>query len=131
MTLNLKIVTPYGEYFSGLVEYLSVVTKNGEIGILPEHTPLISILEISKLCFHKEGKEYVFAISGGLIDVEKEQTLVLLRSIESKDDIDIERALQAKKRAAERLKSNDRVDIKRAQASLARALNRINIFGDN
>lgn len=129
MTLELKIITPYGLYFTGKVDYLSVDTENGILGVLPEHTPLITTIKISKLTIKKTDGEFVFAVGGGVIDIEKENTTILLRSIESKTDIDVERALRAKKRALDRLQSGDKIDVKRAEAALARALNRLRIAG--
>ena len=131
MTLNLRIITPYGLYFTGEVDYLSVDTELGILGVLPEHTPLITTLKISKLTIKKSDGEFVFAISGGVIDIKDEQTTVLARSIEAKSDIDVERALKAKKRAIERLQSGDKIDVKRAQAALARALNRLHVVGES
>ena len=129
MTLNLAIITPYGLYFTGQVDYLSVDTDSGILGVMPEHTPLIATLKISKLVIKKPDGEFIFAIGGGVVDIKNDKTTVLVRSIEAKSDIDIERALKAKKRALDRLQSGDKTDVKRAQAALARALNRLHIAG--
>lgn len=127
MKLNLKIITPRGTYFEGQVDYLSVKSVDGQLGILPRHTPLIAPLVISKLSFVKNKETNDFAISDGVLIIEKELTTVLVSTIESKKDIDLQRALDAKKRAEERLAHSDEIDINRAQASLSRALNRINV----
>lgn len=127
MKLNLKIITPRGTYFEGQVDYLSVKSVDGQLGILPRHTPLIAPLVISKLSFVNNHETNDFAISDGVLIVEKELMTVLVSTIESKNDIDLQRALDAKKRAEERLAHSDEIDVKRAQASLSRALNRINV----
>lgn len=133
MLLKLRIITPYGEYFNGEAMMIkSIGTADGELGILPNHTPLIAPLIISKLVIQfSDDKINTFAISGGVLIIEKELTTIIANSIEAKEDIDLQRALSSKKRAEERLLKSDKIDIKRAQASLARALNRINIKQQN
>ncbi len=74
------------------------------------------------------GKETVFAIGGGIIRVEKGKTTLLLNSIEGKDDIDINRANEAKTRAEQRLANKDNIDVARATRALKRALTRIEVY---
>lgn len=129
MSLKLKIVTPRGVYFEGDVDFLDVRSSAGQLRILPHHTPLITPLEISKLSFKKDDEVQDFAIGGGVLLVD-ELTTILLNSIEAKKDIDLQRALDSKKRAEERLLHSDEVDVNRAKASLSRALNRINVYNN-
>ena len=107
----------------------------GVIGILPNHAPLISTLEISKLVIRKNGQETIYAIGGGVINIKKDHSVTLLvDSIERKDEIDKERALSSKERAERRLKENNNdkdVDVQRAKASLLRALNRLSVSDNN
>ena len=130
---KVEIYTPYGKYLLTESDYLSVSTAMGVIGVLPNHAPLISTLEISKLILRNEKKESIYAISGGVIHIKKDHSVTLLvESIESQDEIDVDRALKAKERAEERLQLRDEeIDIVRAKASLARALNRIEVSGIN
>lgn len=130
---KVEIYTPYGKYLQTESDYLSVSTAMGVIGVLPNHAPLISTLEISKLILRNDKKESLYAISGGVIHIKKDHSVILLvESIESQDEIDVNRALKAKERAEERLQLHDgEIDIIRAKASLSRALNRIEVSGIN
>ena len=130
---KVEIYTPYGKYLQTESDYLSVSTAMGVIGVLPNHAPLISTLEISKLILRNDKKESLYAISGGVIHIKKDHSVILLvESIESQDEIDVNRALKSKERAEERLQLHDgEIDIIRAKASLARALNRIEVSGIN
>lgn len=131
MKISLKIVTPYGEYYKGEADYISACATTGMLGILPGHTPLIAPLKISRLVVKIKGQDHDFAIGGGVLVVEKEMTRLLLNSIESKEDIDLQRALDAKKRAEARLLEKEKYDSARAQAALTRAINRIEIKNEN
>lgn len=127
---TLEILTPYGQYYLGEVEFLEVHSEDYNLGILPKHAPLISTLTISKMVMKVNGESRIFAIGGGVITVEKEKTTLILNSIESQDEIDLERAKLAKERAEKRLESastNNAVDVNRAKLALLRAINRINI----
>ena len=128
--IKLLILTPYGRYFEGDVDFLGVRSSNYTLGILPNHTPLVSTLIISKMVIRMGGKEYNYAIGGGVINIDKEKTTLILDSCERSDEIDVERAKQAKRRAEERLeraKKDETIDVARAQVALMKALNRIDI----
>lgn len=127
--IHLLILTPYGRYFEGDVEFLEVHSEKYNLGILPNHAPLISTLTISKMVIKAFGKTYTYAISGGVINVEKDKTTLILNSVERSDEIDLQRAQEAKKRAEERiaLENKNALDINRAKLALLRALNRINV----
>lgn len=129
-TFNLNILTPYGHYFEGPVEFLEVRSDKYNLGIYPGHAPLVSTLVIGKMTLRMKGRNEIYAIGGGIINIEKEKVTLILDSIESRDEIDLERAKEAKKRAEERLKNikNDEViDINRAKIALLKAINRIDI----
>ena len=129
--LKVTIYTPFGLYLQTEADYLSTISAVGVIGILPNHAPLVSTLEISKLVIKNNSEENIYAIGGGVIHIKKDRSVVLLlNSIESKDDIDVDRAYASKKRAEERLQSNSsEVEINRAKLSLLRANNRIDVGG--
>ncbi|MCR4912085.1 MAG: ATP synthase F1 subunit epsilon [Bacilli bacterium] len=124
-SFKVLISTPYGKYLETQAEYLSVTTGMGVLGILANHTPLITNLEICELEI-KSGKETLnYAISGGLMNIKPNNEVVLLvNTIERGDEIDLDRAMKSKERAEKRL-NEDNVDAARARASLARALVRI------
>ena len=122
-------MTPYGLYFQNdQVEYLEVRSDFSVLGILPNHAPLVSTLIISPMVIKINGEKNVYAITGGVIHVKKDEVVVLVNAIESVDEIDLERAIAAKERAEARLhEKSDTINTVRAEASLARALNRINV----
>lgn len=130
---KVDILTPYGKYLSTNAEYLSVLTPKGVDGILPGHAELITTVDICKLTIKIGNEQLDFAIGGGLMHIkEGTHVVLLLKSIERSDEIDLDRATQAKQRAEERLSSHsDEIDILRAKASLARALNRISVYERN
>ena len=122
---SVLISTPLGKYLQTEADYLSVTSGIGVLGILPNHAPLITNLEICELIIKSGNETLRYAISGGLMNIKEGTEVVLLvNSIERSDEIDIDRALKAKERAERRLEE-EMVDATRAKASLARALNRI------
>ena len=126
----LKIVTPYGMYLNEEVEYLSVQAPHSVLGILPNHAELVSTVLISAMKVRIHGTYFYYAIGEGVLHVKKDETVLLINSIERQDEIDIARAAAAKERAEKKLKEaqmNEEVDIIRAEAALKRALNRIKV----
>ena len=122
------IFTPIGHYLKTDADYLSVTTGLGVVGILPNHAPLITNIEISKLTIRNNGVETIYAVSDGFMHIKKgTQVVLMVNSIESADEIDIDRALASKARAESRIGDSEQ-DVARARASLARALNRISIY---
>ncbi|MCC6346276.1 MAG: F0F1 ATP synthase subunit epsilon, partial [Nitrospirales bacterium] len=103
--------------------------SEGEFGVLPGHVPFITTLTIGTLILRKEGKiSYVF-VNSGYAEVTSDRVVVLADSAERAEEIDLERAMTAKKRAEERLKQAEKVDFVRAQAAVERATIRIQIAG--
>ena len=122
------IYTPTGHYLKTDADYLSVTTGLGVVGILPNHAPLITNVEISKLTIKNNGVETIYAVSDGFMHIKKgTQVVLMVNAIESTDEIDIDRALASKARAESRIGDSEQ-DVARARASLARALNRISIY---
>ena len=133
-TLHLSILTPYGHYFDGEVEFLEVHSDKYNLGILPGHAPLISTISISKMKLRAHGRTMLYAVGGGVITINKEKTTLVLDSIERADEIDLERAKEAKKRAEERLNEapkENAIDINRAKIALLKAINRIEVGSKN
>lgn len=125
-TFLLKIVTPRGTYLEKDVNILNIRTTNGQMGILANHLPLASAIEISDMNFVADGKREIFAIGGGFVYVGQHDTTIIANSIESQEEIDIARANKAKERAQKRLENKDG-DILRAEMALRKALNRIHV----
>lgn len=125
-----EIVSIEGQRYEGEASLINLKLSDGEIGIMKDHLPLVGIIAISHLTCIKNKEQKTFAISGGILNVTKKKVSILADSFEAKEEIDVNRAEQSKKRADERIKNalNDpNIDIKRAEASLNRALNRLEI----
>jgi F-type H+-transporting ATPase subunit epsilon len=127
---QLSIVTPEKKFYEDQVNSIIAPGSLGYLGILTDHAPLITELIPGKLTLKdSKGQEKIFAISGGFLEVLKNNVTILADSIEPVEDIDLGRAESALKRAKERLKSKDEeIDKPRAEFALTRALNRIKIF---
>lgn len=124
----LKIVTPKGIYKETEVELLNLRTSAGQIGILAKHIPLAAAIEISEMDYIIDGKRHFFAIGGGFVYVNDNETTIIANSIESPEEIDINRAKAAKTRAEERLKAeHGDMDILRAETALKKAIIRIDV----
>ena len=127
-TFLLEIYTPYGKYFDRYVDELVIQTEEYVLGILPNHSPLVAKVKTSKMEIIQNGQKKCYAIGEGLLNVKKESVVLLVASIESKDEIDIDRAREAKKRAEERLREPLNIDVERATRALIRANNRIAVY---
>ena len=130
--IHCEIVTPIGIYKKFDTPILNVETIDGNRGILVKHTPLVTMLKVGKLSSIENNVRCEYSISGGLLYFENDVAKILTDSIEFKDDIDEERAINAKERAMKRLElSNEEIDRKRAEYALKKANNRIKIKGSN
>ena len=128
--MRCRIVTPGGLYKETECSILNVRTIDGQRGLLSNHMPLVTMLEIGEMNFQTEKGREEFAVSGGMLYFQGNVATLLVDAIESKEEINLERALASKKRAEERLAKRDpNLDIKRAELSLKRAINRINVKG--
>ena len=127
-TFLLEIYTPYGKYFDRYVDKLVIQTEEYVLGILPNHAPLVAKVKTGKMEVVLSGERKIYANTEGLINVKKDGVVLLVDSIERKDEIDIDRAKEAKKRAEERLKQPLNIDVERAIKALNRANNRISVY---
>lgn len=125
-TMQVDIVTPDRKVYSEQAEHVTARTLEGEIGILPRHSPLVGILQPSIVRIVKDGQEKIAAVSGGFIEVGPEAVTILAETAEYPEDIDIDRAEAAKARAEKRLREQaEDLDRERAERALKRAVNRI------
>ncbi len=127
-TFHLKVLTVDRCFFDGEVDRIVVRASTGDVGILPNHVPYTAALGIGGLTIIQDGKARYAAVSGGFVDVSKEQTVVLARTCEWADEIDINRAKEAAERAKAKIQqkeSSREHDI--AQFKLKKAINRIRI----
>lgn len=127
-TLTVSVVTPDGSVLEDDYEMVSCKAENGELGILPGHIPLVAPLTINAVRLKRNDTVDLVAVSGGFLEVRPDKVTILAQAAEKAEDIDIDRAEQAKERAAQLLESkNQEVDEMRAKLSLNRAINRINV----
>ena len=125
----LKIVSPDGMEFEGMVEQLTVRTTTGDIGILAGHTPCVAPLGMGRATLVIDGQKRYAACIGGMLSVSKEGVTLVPTTFEFAEDIDAARVEASYQRAQSVLesKSPSDTDIKLAEARLRRALVRRNV----
>lgn len=109
-TIKFKIVTPERTVFEEEIDQVTLPTEEGEITVLPQHIPLISVLTAGELLVKKGNEEIAMAVSGGLIEVQKNEVTVLADTAERAEEIDLQRAEEARKRAEELKEDKIRAD---------------------
>jgi len=125
-TIRLEVVTPEKMVFSDDVDLVLAWGVEGQLGILPHHAPLMTMLQPGDLLIRKEGKEEYLTISGGFLEVRPDKVVVLADACERAEEIDLARAEAAKQRAQEALKTAATVvDMAAAEAALRRSLARL------
>lgn len=127
-TFHLKVLTVDRVFFDGDVDRVVVRTTQGDIGILPRHVKYLAALGIGGLTIFSEGTSRMAAVAGGFVDVSPEGTVILARTCEWADEIDISRAREAEAQAKARLQqqlSEHEQDV--ASIKLKKAVNRIRI----
>ena len=125
--IRLDIVTPERLVAHDAVTEVTIPGKNGYLGILPGHAPLLTELASGELEYTSGGAKHMVCVNWGFAEVLGDRVIVLAESAERVDEIDLERAEKAKVRAEERLKRFDdpQVDMERARKSLMRAIVRL------
>jgi F-type H+-transporting ATPase subunit epsilon len=128
-SLKLDIVTAERVVYSADVDIVIAPGVEGQLGILPHHAPLMTILQAGELVVRKGGQEDSLAISGGFLEVRPDRVIILADSAERAEEIDVARAEAARKRAEERLADRKvaGLDESRAEAALQRAMARLSV----
>jgi len=127
-SLKLDIVTAERIVYSEDVDVVIAPGAEGQLGILPHHAPLMTILQAGELVVRRGGEEDTLAISGGFLEVRPDRVIVLADSAERAEEIDVDRAEAAKQRAEQRLKERGvtpGLDEARIEVSLRRAMARL------
>lgn len=125
---SIEIITPEKHFFSGEVDAISLTTLSGRIQILAHHIPYATGITPSVIKIKMKDDVKYATITGGFLEFTNNKATILADSAEWPEDIDVNRAEEALKRAKERLANkNDNVDKARAQLALARALARVKI----
>lgn len=118
MGLQLEVVTPEKQLFSGEVDSVLAPGAEGQLGILPHHAPLMSTLSVGELVARRGEEELSFAIYGGFIQVLPDRVIVLADVGERADEVDAEQAERARREAEELLKKEPPPEL-RAEAMMA------------
>jgi F-type H+-transporting ATPase subunit epsilon len=130
MTIRCEIVSQDRTVFQGDVDIVVLPGAAGEMGILPHHAPVLAILKYGVIKIRQGGKEELFAVAGGMAEVQPDIVTILADAAENVEDIDITRAKAAKKRAEEalaNLKPEDQDAYLRMEAALRRSNLRLDV----
>ena len=127
-SFQLEIVTPEKQVVSDFAEEAQIPGKNGYLGILPGHAPLITELAVGEITYRKDGLTRYLSVAWGFAEVLPYKVTILAETAERPEEIDVRRAQEAKQRAEERLKSTDpSTNYERALTALARAQSRLDV----
>ena len=125
----LRIITPERVFYENQVEMVEFNTTEGEIGVLPGHIPLTVIIKPGILNITEGEEDKEAALHAGFAEILPDRVTILAEIIEWPDEIDEERAVAARNRAEERLRSRTpETDIARAETALQRAMARIQVL---
>ena len=119
MPMDVAIVDPEKELWSGEADFVVARSEDGEIGILPGHAPFLGVLKFSRLKVRPAATSIMFAVHSGFIEVKDNRVSVLARSAEVASDIDVARARNQAEQARERLQQE--AEDEDAKYALARA----------
>lgn len=130
--IAVKIVTPEGEIYDQSGAEIAVInTKGGQMGIMAGHEPVLAALAIDEMIVKKDDQKRSLAVNGGVAEFSQNMLTVIADSAEIADDIDVNRAENAKERAQSRLAKAQEVkdsrEIAMAHVALMRAVNRIHV----
>ena len=130
--LTINVVTPDGSVYENTTDLVICKTTVGEIGIMPNHLPLLASLAIDEVRVKVDDENFAeIAVSGGFVEFSDNTLSVVASAAERKETIDVSRAERAKQRAEKRIEEakneNNDIDLRRAEVSLRRAINRLNI----
>lgn len=129
--MKFSIVKPEGVVYEDEIEKVTIPTESGEITVLPEHEPMVSVLKPGIMTVYKNGNIIELATAGGVLEIRPSNELYIIAdSAEKAEEIDIERAEKAKKRAEELLKQEQNlsdVDFARIQVMIEKEVARISL----
>ena len=128
--IQLQIVTSAGVKYDRMVSYVSLPLEGGGIGVLADHAPLLAaVIDGPVKCTYEDDKEEYIYVGTGVVDVYQTKVVLLVRTAETVETIDLARAKAAEARAQERILSKAaNMDMVRAEASLHRAMARVKTY---
>lgn len=125
---KLQIITPEREFYEGEASMVELTTTEGEIGVYRGHIPMTAIVAPGVLKIHEAGGIKEAALMSGFLEILPEKIVVMAEVAEWPEEIDLNRAQEAKVRAERRLKEQSgEIDIVRAETALKKALVRISL----
>ena len=128
MKLAFDIITAERVVYSADVDIVVAPGVEGQLGILPNHAPLMTMLQAGELIVRKDGEEEAMFVSGGFLEMQGNRVTVLADTAERADEIDIARAEEARRRAEQRIAlPATESDHTRAQAAMLRSLMRLKV----
>ncbi len=129
MPLHLEVITPERKVYEDDVDMVVAPATEGYVGILPHHVPLFTTLGPGEFKVKKGGVEELLAVFGGFMDVRGDRVVVLTDAAEPAEEIDANRAQEARERAQQVLAAGpaSAADEQRARAELQRALVRLRV----
>ena len=122
MPIQCDIITQERVVFSGEVDAINLPGIEGRMGILPNHSPLLTMLDFGEVVVRVGGQEEYFAIGGGFLEVQPDQVTILADSAEQADEIDLDRADRARRQAEEVMRTGVKDDPDRIAAIRASLL---------
>jgi F-type H+-transporting ATPase subunit epsilon len=126
--IDLQIVTPDRLLVREQVDEVEIPGSQGYFGVLPGHTPMLASLAVGELWYRKGQEKFFLSIAFGFAEVLPDRVTILARLAERAEDIDIERAESARRRAEERLaQSKSDIDYERARTALSKSLMRLQV----
>lgn len=130
MTVHLDIVSAEESLFSGRVESIQITGSEGELGVMPGHAPLLTTLKPGMVRIVKQhGHEEIIYLSGGVLEVQPHNVIVLADVAVRGDDLDEQAALDAKKRAEEHINTaGSDANYAEVAAELARAVAQLRVI---
>jgi F-type H+-transporting ATPase subunit epsilon len=129
-TIKLEVVSPERVVLEDDADIVIARGAEGDLGVLHGHEPLITPLAIGEMKYRADGEEHILAISGGFLEVRPDRVVVLADVAERSDEIDRERAEEARQRAEERLAEHRGTELEAAAAAqLQKALLRLRVAG--
>ncbi len=128
--IKLEIVTAEAPVYSDSVDMVIAPGTMGEVGILPQHAPLLTTLKVGEIRVKKDGDEYAMFVEGGFMEVLPDSVTILANTCERAEDIDEAKAQEAKARAEELMKNRGtKKDFIEAEQELHRSLLRLRVAG--
>ena len=128
--IELQVLTPDRGIIRDQVDEVEIPGSEGYFGVLPGHRPMLASLSVGELWYRKGEEKYYLSISFGFAEVLPDRVTILAKLAERAEDIDIDRAQAALKRAEERLtRPQSDIDYERARVALTKSLMRLHVFG--